>query len=78
MSDLCAQAAVVLPGSDLLRRIYAAGEKTPGGVLSPACALCASVQAAEAIKLLCGRPSALAGRLLWMDLDAMEFQTLEM
>ena len=79
VSMLCAQVAVVPPGSGLLHRLYGAAE--PSGeksVLAPTCALCAAVQAAEAVKLLAGRPSALAGKLLWMDLETMEFRTVEM
>ena len=73
-----AQAAVVPPGSGLLHRLYAASRPPViPSVLAPTPALCAAVQAAEAIKLLCGRPSALAGKLLWMDLETMEFQTME-
>ena len=76
VEGLRAQAALVMPGSDLLRRIYpAASPAAKPGVLAPACALCASVQAAEAIRLLCGRPPVLAGKLLWMDLETMEFRT---
>ena len=40
--------------------------------------MCAAVQAAEAVKLLVGRPSALEGKLLWMDLDAMDFRVLSL
>ena len=78
VAGLRAQAAVVPPGSDLLRRVYdGAAGSADKSVLAPACAMCAAVQAAEAIKLLAGRPSALAGKLLWMDLDGMEFHLLE-
>ena len=77
VSGFCMQAAVIPPGSDLLRRIYAAAPEAPGkSVVAPAPALCAAVQAAEAIRLLCGRPAALAGRMLWADLETMEFQTV--
>ena len=78
VAGLRAQAAVIPPGSGLLRRIYAgAAEPAEKSVLAPACALCAAVQAAEAVKLLAGRPASLAGRLLWIDLEEMEFQTAE-
>ena len=73
-----AQAAVVLPESGLMERLYPAD--TPAhadqGSLSPTAGLCAAVQAGEALKLLCGRPSPLAGRLLWMDLLEQEYQTV--
>ena len=73
-----AQAAVILPESGLMEQLYPAD--TPAhadqGSLSPTAGLCAAVQAAEAIKLLCGRSSPLAGRLLWMDLLEQEYQVL--
>ena len=73
-----AQAAVVLPGSDLLRQLYAGGETpTDSSVLSPVPALCAAVQCAEALKLLTGRPSALAGKLLFMDLQELDWTVVE-
>ena len=36
----------------------------------------AAIQAGEAVKLLCGRPSPLAGRLLWVDLVEQEYQVV--
>ena len=79
VAGLCAQVAVVAPGSGLLRRVYGgAAEPKNKSVLVPACAMCAAVQAAEAVKLLVGRPSALEGKLLWMDLDAMDFRVLSL
>lgn len=75
----CAQVAVVLPGSGLLDRLYSCGEPPAGpGVLSPIPALCASLQCAEAVKLLCGRASPLSGRLLWADLLEQDFQTFSL
>ena len=77
VAGLCAQVAVVAPGSGLLRRIFeGAAEPADKSVLVPACAMCAAVQAAEALKLLVGRPPALEGKLLWADLGAMEFRTV--
>ena len=71
-----AQAAVVLPESGLMEQLYPVD--TPAyadqGSLSPTAGLCAAVQAAEAVKILCGRPSPLAGRLMWMDLLEQEYQ----
>ena len=72
------QAGVIPPGTGILRRLYknAFEDASSEGrtVLSPAPAFCASVQAAEAIKLLAGRAPALSGRLLVADLSAMEMQ----
>ena len=72
-----AQVATVSPGSGLLHRLYegaAAGEvKT---VLPFTAAFCAAIQAAEAVKLLCGRPPELAERLLLADLQHMDWEML--
>ena len=63
------QAAIIPPGSGVLHSIYgsaaAPDEKSALPFTPP---FCAAVQAAEAVKLLCGRPSALEGRLLLADL----------
>lgn len=74
------QAAVVRPGAGLLRGLYAGSE---GAALSKASlsfspAMCAAIQAAEAVKLLIGRESALDGRLLIGDLTRMEFDTIDL
>ena len=68
---------MLLPGSDLFRRIYAeGGSPAAGSVLSPAPALCAALQCAEALKLLTGRASDLAEKLLYIDLQAMDWTTV--
>lgn len=73
------QAAVVLPGSGLLHRLYAGCDgSTDSSVLSPVPAMCAAIQVAEAIKLLLRRPSALTGKLLLMDLQHMDFSQIEL
>ena len=71
-----AQAAVIAPDSGMMERLYPqdAPAQPDQGSLAPTAGLCAAVQAGEAIKLLCGRPSPLAGRLLWMDLLEQEYQ----
>lgn len=73
-----AQAAVIAPDSGVMERLYP--EELPAqpdpGSLAPTAGLCAAVQAGEAIKLLCGRASALAGRLLCMDLLEQDYQLL--
>ena len=72
-----AQVSVIPPGSDLLQRLYAgAAEPREKTVLPFTAAFCASVQAAEAVKLLCGRASALEGRLLLADLQHMDWDLL--
>ena len=64
------QAAVILPEhpAGLVDRLYAHGEAGDKSCLSFTPAVCAGIQAAEAVKLLLGRQTELAGRLLYMDL----------
>ena len=77
VSGWTAQAAVLLPGSDLFRKVYAeGGSPAAGSVLSPAPALCAALQCAEALKLLTGRASDLAEKLLYIDMQAMDWTTV--
>ncbi len=72
------QVCVSAPGSNMLHRLY--GDISPGGgksVLSPVVAACAGLQCVEAIKILCGRPPELEGKLLVGDLQSMEFMKVE-
>ena len=72
-----AQAAVVTPGSGLLHRLYEGAAPAKYKTVLPfTAAFCASVQASEALKLLCGRPSALNDRLLLADLQHMDWEIL--
>lgn len=73
-----AQAAVILPDSGMMEQLYPADATAAPdqGSLSPTVGLCAAIQAGEAVKLLCGRPSPLAGRLLWVDLVEQEYQVV--
>ena len=75
-----AQTAEILPESGLWERLYPADAPAhpDQGSLSPTAGLCAAVQAGEAIRLLCGRSSPLAGKLLWMDLLEQEYQVLSL
>jgi molybdopterin/thiamine biosynthesis adenylyltransferase len=68
------QVAVVPPGSGVFDRLYPprASEAPKKGNPAFTPAVCASFQAAEAVKLLVGRPPALAGKLLLIDLITME------
>ena len=71
-----AQAAVVMPGDDLLDRIYpegiGLGSKTSLSFTPP---FCAAIQVALCTRLLTGRPLK-AGRLYMADLLDMELQSL--
>ena len=73
------QATVVQPGSKTLHDLYKSGahnasEQDPDTktCLCPTPACCASIQIAEALKLLLGRESSLSGRMLFMDLQTAE------
>lgn len=73
------QVTVIAPGSGVFEKLYpprtAGAPKKGNPSFTPA--VCASLQAAEAIKLLIGRPSSLIGKLLLMDLRTMEFMKID-
>ena len=73
------QVTTVLPGEDTLSRLYPGGngysEASPG-TLSFAPGFVASVQAAEAVKLLLGKEPSLRGKVLFADLLSGHFDIL--
>jgi molybdopterin/thiamine biosynthesis adenylyltransferase len=73
------QVTVVEPGSGVLERLYppraSNASKKGNPPFTPAA--CASLQAAEAVKLLIGRPPALIGKLLLIDLMTMELMKID-
>lgn len=73
-----AQAALSLPGDGLVDLLYPEDE-TEGGksVLSFTPALCAAMQAALCVSLLCGRPVE-PGRLWCLDLSDMDFREIQL
>lgn len=72
------QVAVAPPGEGLLAGLYPPGREAvrDKSTLSFVPALCAALQAAEAVKLLCGRESTLWGKLLTGDALEQEYQVL--
>lgn len=72
-----AQVTVARPGCGVLHGLYGQGaavrSKTSLSFTPP---FCASVQAAEAVRLLCGRPPELDGMLLLADLQHMEWELI--
>ena len=73
-----AQAAVSIPGDGLIERLYPENVSIRDkSVLSFTPALCASMQAALCVKLLCGRPIE-SGKLYYFDLQDMEAETIPM
>ncbi|MBE7005044.1 MAG: HesA/MoeB/ThiF family protein [Ruminococcaceae bacterium] len=71
------QATLARPGAGTLHQLYgrdyAPRDKTSLPFTPP---LCAAVQAAEAVKLLCNRPSSLDGNLLLADLLRMDWELI--
>lgn len=68
-----AQIAVCLPCSRILEQLY--GDAAPAedkSCLSFTPALCAALECAEAVKLLCGRETQAESRLITVDLECME------
>lgn len=67
------EAAVVPPGSGILRKLYGAGTD-PGSstVLSFVPPCCAAVQVSETLLYLCGRPSGLRGSVMFFNMETME------
>ena len=73
-----AQISVVKPGSGFLKNLYTGAICSESSCVCPSPALCAALQAAEALKILCGRASSLEGKLLLADLANMEFDIIEL
>ena len=73
-----AQAAICLPGDDLIGKLFPAEvEIRDKSVLSFTPALCASMQTALCVKLLTGR-AVETGRIFYFDLLNQEFETIPM
>lgn len=69
------QAAVIPPGERLMHILYASpSDNREQSTLPMTAQLCAALQCAEAVKLLCGRPSAIENRLLTGDLQQLEWE----
>ena len=78
ISGWSAQAAVSMPGDDLIGKLFPAEvEIRDKSVLSFTPALCASMQTALCVRLLTGRPVE-TGRLYFFDLLHQEFETIPM
>jgi len=79
ISGFFAQVTVIAPGDDTFNKLYPSRAARPPlrGNLGFVASMCASAQAAEAVKLLCGRPPALLGKLLLMDLNTFEFTDIK-
>ncbi len=54
------------------------GEATPGGTLGVTAGVAGTLQAAEALKFLCGFGSLLRNRLLLFDVSEMDFRTMKL
>ena len=82
VSGFGGQIAVVMPGNNLIQKLYEnqnmaeAFNPRRKSVLPFTVSACASMEMAEAIKLLTGRPSELINRLLVFDLSTFDFDIL--
>ena len=82
VSGFGGQVAVVMPGNDLIQKLYENHTTEESfnprrkSVLPFTVSACASMEMAEAIKLLSGRPSELINRLLVFDLSSFDFDIL--
>ena len=78
ISGWVAQAAVSMPGDDLVQKLYPEGTVLRDkSVLSFTPALCASIQVSLCVKLLTGRPVE-TGAVYYFDLLNQEFETIPM
>ena len=78
ISGWVAQAAVSMPGDNLMEKLYPEGTVLRDkSVLSFTPALCASLQVSLCVKLLTGRPVE-AGAVYYFDLLNQEFETIPM
>jgi len=73
-----AQVCTVPPGSDILARLYANGASRDKSTLPFTPSLCASLQAAEAVRLLTGQAPILAEKLLLVDLRDMDWRIVRL
>ncbi len=71
-----AQVAVVPAGNGMLSRLYKNGVSGSKTCLGFTPAFCASIQSAQALKVLCGRKSVLEGKLLLASLNSMDFNII--
>jgi len=72
------QVAVVRPGSRLMENLYhnAEPDQSPS-TLSFTPAIAASIEVAEAVKVLCGKPTQLDSNMLFFDLLAGDFNLFD-
>ena len=74
-----AQICTVLPGSNILHELYGdCGESEDKSSLAFTPALCAAVQTAEAVKLLCGQLGSLENKLAVIDLRYMDWNIISL
>lgn len=80
MAGQAGYVATVQPGGmspvQIMGAGYGQGAENLVGTPAPAVVMAASVQAGEVLKLACGKPSALSGKILLYDLETMNFDTV--
>ncbi len=84
VSGFHGQVMTIMPGETMMSDIFDEGEDTGimpcsvNGVMGPAAALCASVQASEVIKYISGTSDTLHGRIFTFDLASNMFQVFSL
>lgn len=80
--DLYGQMTTIMPGeTGSLAELFSSSEGGHDGpipVIGAVPAMVASLQALEAIKLICGLPNTLKNRLLFIDLSTYQFKTIDL
>lgn len=78
VEKFCGQLTTILPGSLRLRQIFPAPPKEDRArqIFPPLVVLVASLQASEAVRLLCGQEPLLNGKLMLIDLFSMRFEVV--
>lgn len=72
------QVAVIRPGSRLMENLYQGVEPDPSpSTLSFTPAVAASIEVAEAVKMLCGKPTQLENNMLFFDLLTGDFNLFD-
>lgn len=74
------QAGVIPPGSDILHTLYVTNDNyiASESCLCPTPACCAAIQVSEAVKLLTEEEPTLSGKILFMNLQTMDSNIIQM
>ncbi len=77
INGLMLQVAVIKPGRELMKKLYAQKTSEPSSTLSFVPGICAGIEVSEAVRILSGEEPLLAESILIGDLDLMTFETVK-